>query len=167
VAVSPRQQYAMRSSALPFLQPGETIQAIFPCCTAVTPTRRALASLAGLAGLAVLICGALIPAPQAVQDDIGPYVLAIIAVDLFLFVAWYRLMQWRILVVTPKRILVLRSFDMGWRGRTIRAELPRSTRLGPVSDASPVISVDGESLRVRKDFLDAVELADLARALAE
>ncbi len=167
MAVSPRQQYAMRSSALPYLQPGETIQAIFPCCTAVTPARRAAAVAAGLAGLAVLICGALIPAPQAVQHEIGPYVFAIVVVDLLLFALWYRLMQWRILVATPKRILVLKSFDMGWRGRGIRAELPRSTRLGPVSESSQVISVDGERLRVRKDFLDAVQLADMARALAE
>jgi hypothetical protein len=167
VAVSPRQQQAMRSSALPFLTPDETIQAVFPGCTAVTPARRAAATAAGLAGLAVLICAALIPAPPAVQHEIGPYVFAIIAVDLLLFALWYRLMQWRILVVTPRRILVLKAYDMGWRGRGIRTELPRSTRLGPVSDTSPVISVDGESLRVRKDFLEAVEIADMAASLAE
>jgi hypothetical protein len=167
MAVSPRQQIAMRSSALPFLVPGETIQAIFPACTAVTPLRRAVAISAGLAGLIVLIGGALIPAPQAVHHELGPYVALIVLVDAFLFGAWFRLMQWRLLVVTPRRILVMRSFDMGWRGRTVRAELPRSTRFGPVSGDSHVITVENETLRVGKDFLDAVELADMAGALAE
>jgi hypothetical protein len=157
----------MRSSALPFLLPGETIQAIFPACTAVTPRRRAVATSAGLAALIVLIGAALIPAPKAVQHELWAYVALIVVADAFLFGLWFRLMQWRLLVVTPRRILVLRSFDMGWRGRTVRAELPRSTRFGPVSGDSHVIRVEDESLRVTKDFLDAVELADMAGSLAE
>jgi hypothetical protein len=157
----------MRSSALPFLEPGETIQAIFPACTAVTPRRRAVATSAGLAALIFLICAALIPAPKAVQHELALYVALIVLADFFLFGVWWRLMQWRLLVVTPRRILVLRSYDMGWRGRTVRAELPRSTRFGPVSGDSHVITVENESLRVRKDFLDAVELADMAGSLAQ
>jgi hypothetical protein len=167
VAVSARQQIAMRSSALLYLEPGETIQAIFPGCTADTAKRRAVAATAGVAGLIVLIAGGLAPAPHAVQHDVGAWVFLIIVVDLVLFTLWYRLMQWRLVVVTPKRILVMRSFDMGWRGRTVRAELPRSTRFGPVTETNRIIRVDNENLRVRKDFIEAVQLADMAGSLAD
>jgi hypothetical protein len=167
VAVSARQQIAMRSSAMLFLEPSETIQAIFPGCTADTVKRRVVATAAGVAGLVLLIAIALVPAPHAVQSWLGAYVFLIILVDLALFTVWWRLMQWRLFVVTPKRILVMRSFDMGWRGRTVRAELPRSTRFGPVSESNRIIRVDNENIRVRKDFVEAVQLADMAGSLAD
>ena len=71
--------------------------------------------------------------------------------------------KYRIVVVTPQRILVLDSGSMGMRkARGVVTELPRSTRLGPPSGMWHVIPANGEKLRVHRRFFKDIEAADAA-----
>jgi hypothetical protein len=69
--------------------------------------------------------------------------------------------RWRIVAVTPQRILVL---DAGPSGRTatgVLAELPRSRRLGaPFGLLMHVIPLAAESLRVPRRFFKDIKAAD-------
>ena len=69
--------------------------------------------------------------------------------------------QYRIVVATPQRILVL---DAGrWsskKARGVVAELPRSTRLGPGTGVWHVIPVEGKKLRVHRRFFKDIQAAD-------
>jgi len=69
--------------------------------------------------------------------------------------------QYRIVVATPQRILVL---DAGrWsskKARGVVAELPRSTRLGPGTGVWHVIPVGDEKLRVHRRFFKDIQAAD-------
>ncbi|MGA2471417.1 MAG: hypothetical protein ABSG64_12090 [Solirubrobacteraceae bacterium] len=71
--------------------------------------------------------------------------------------------HYRILAVTPERILVLDSgrFNMK-RARGVVTELPRSTRLGPGSGLWHVISIGSEDLRVHRRFFKDLQAADSA-----
>jgi hypothetical protein len=67
----------------------------------------------------------------------------------------------RIIVATPGRILVLDAGRSGLRkARGVVAELPRSTRLGPVTGLWHQIPVGPEILRVHRRFFADVDTAD-------
>jgi len=71
--------------------------------------------------------------------------------------------RYRILVATPKRILILDAGKTGMtKARGVVAELPRSTRLGPASGVWHVIPVGSEKLRVHRRFFKDIETADAA-----
>jgi hypothetical protein len=75
--------------------------------------------------------------------------------------------SYRIVVVTPQRILVLDAGKMGMgKARGVVTELPRSTRLGPPSGVWHVIPATGEKLRVHRRFFKDLEAADAATPTA-
>ncbi|SRR5713226_4184398 len=75
--------------------------------------------------------------------------------------------RYRIIAVTPQRILVLDAGKVSMRkARGVVAELPRSTRLGPTSGVWHVVTVDGRKLRVHRRFFKDIEIADSAQAAA-
>lgn len=73
--------------------------------------------------------------------------------------------RYRMLVVTPQRILILDTGKASMKkARGVVAELPRSTRLGPASGVWHVIPANGENLRVHRRFFKDIEAADAAAA---
>jgi hypothetical protein len=69
--------------------------------------------------------------------------------------------RYRVVVVTPQRILVLDAGKMSMRrARGVVAELPRSTQLGPASGVWHVIPVNGERLHVHRRFFKDINTAD-------
>jgi hypothetical protein len=70
--------------------------------------------------------------------------------------------RYRIIVATPYRILVLDAGRTGMRkARGVVAELPRSTRLGPVTGLWHHVSVGAETLRVHRRFFADIDTADV------
>jgi hypothetical protein len=104
---------------------------------------------------------------ESVQAVIGAqtasaYIAALAGVFVFL-----GLNRYRIIAVTPQRILVLDAGKASMKkARGLLAELPRSTRLGPASGAWHVVPVDGQKLRVHRRFFKDIEIADTAQATA-
>src|SRR5260370_6471698 len=85
---------------------------------------------------------------ESVQAVIGAqtasaYIAALAGAFVFL-----GLNRYRIIAVTPQRILVLDAGKASMKARGLLAELPRSTRLGPASGAWHVVLVEGQKLRV-------------------
>jgi hypothetical protein len=73
--------------------------------------------------------------------------------------------RYRIVVVTPQRILVLNAGPWGMRkARGVVTELPRSTRLGPASGIWHTIPANGEKLRVNRRFFKELQAADAGAA---
>jgi hypothetical protein len=111
---------AMRDSAVPFLEPGEPVQAVIGAQTASQ-------YVAGIAGI-------------------------------FVFLG---LNHYRILAVTPTRIVVLDAGKTSMKkARGVVTVLPRSTRLGPATGMWHKIPVAGETLRVHRRFYKDIETAD-------
>ena len=111
---------SMQASAAPYLNPGETIQAVIGAQTA----SQWLAALTGV----------------------------------FVFLG---LNRYRILVVTPQRIVIMDAGKVSMaKAKGVVAELPRSTRLGPGTGLWHVIPVGQEKLRVHRRFFKDVETAD-------
>ena len=110
----------MRSSAAPYLQPGEPIQAVIGAQTA----SQWLAALTGV----------------------------------FVFLGFNR---YRILAVTPDRILVLDAGKTSMsKARGVVTELPRSTRLGPATGLWHQVPAGQETLRVHRRFFSDIATAD-------
>jgi hypothetical protein len=110
----------MRDSAIPFLEPGEPVQAVIGAQTASQ-------YVAGIAGI-------------------------------FVFLG---LNRYRILAVTPSRIVVLDAGKTSMKkARGVVTQLPRSTRLGPATGMWHKIPVNGETLRVHRRFYKDIEAAD-------
>jgi hypothetical protein len=81
---------------------------------------------------------------------------------IFVFLSFNR---YRILAVTPNRILVLDAGKTSMKtARGVVTELPRSTRLGPPSGLWHRIPAGGETLRVHRRFFKDIEAADAALA---
>jgi len=81
--------------------------------------------------------------------------------------AFLGLNRYRILVVTPARILVLDAGSASMKkARGVVMELPRSTRLGPGTGLWHQIPAGGETLRVHRRFFKDIETADAAVAAA-
>jgi hypothetical protein len=115
---------AMRSSAAPYLQPGEPVLAVIGAQTA------------------------------------SQYIAAISGIFVFL-----GLNRYRILAVTPTRIVVLDAGKVSWKkARGVVTVLPRSTRLGPATGIWHQIPVGNEKLRVHRRFFKDIETADSALA---
>jgi hypothetical protein len=92
----------------------------------------------------------------------SPWLAALTGVFVFL-----GLNSYRIVVVTPQRILVLDAGRASMKkARGVVAELPRSTRLGPASGVWHKIPVSGENLRVHRRFFKDIETADTQAAPA-
>ena len=116
----------MLTSATPYLQPGEPVQAIFGAQTA----SQWLAALTGI----------------------------------FVFLG---LNHYRILAVTPNRIVVLDAGKTSMKtARGVVLELPRSTRLGPGSGIWHRIPAGSETLRVHRRFFKDIDTADSVAASA-
>jgi hypothetical protein len=78
-------------------------------------------------------------------------------------IIFYSMNRYRMVVVTPQRILVLDTGKFGMRkARGIVAELPRATELGPASGVWHVITVNGERLHVHRRFFKEIRNADAA-----
>ncbi|HEY6791425.1 MAG TPA: hypothetical protein VI365_29350 [Trebonia sp.] len=115
----------MLNSAAPYLQPGESVQAVIGAQTASQ-------WVAGLAGV-------------------------------FVFLG---LNRYRILIVTPTRILVLDAGKVSMKkARGVVTELPRSTRLGPATGLWHSIPGGAETLRVHRRFFKELQAADSALAV--
>lgn len=81
---------------------------------------------------------------------------------IFVFLGFNR---YRILAVTPARILVLDAGKASMKNaRGVVTELPRSTRLGPGTGLWHQIPAGGETLRVHRRFFKDIETADAAAA---
>ena len=75
--------------------------------------------------------------------------------------------KYRILAVTPSRILVLDAGKTSMKtARGVVAELPRSTSLGPGSGIWHRIPAGSETLRVHRRFFKDIETADSVAAPA-
>jgi hypothetical protein len=75
--------------------------------------------------------------------------------------------RYRILAVTPTRIVVLDAGKMGMgTARGVVTELPRSTRLGPATGMWHRIPAGSETLRVHRRFFKDIETADSVSAAA-
>ena len=76
--------------------------------------------------------------------------------------------KYRILAVTPSRILVLDAGKTSMKtARGVVTELPRSTRLGPGSGVWHQVPAGNEKLRVHRRFFKDIETADSALAPAQ
>jgi hypothetical protein len=114
-------------TAIPFLPPGEPVQAVFCGQTA----NQYLAYLGGI---------------------------------------WFFLLnRYRIVVVTSQRMVVLDTGKMSMaKCRSVVAELPRSTRLGPPSGMWHVIEYgDGQKLRVHRKFFKVLTDVDATAQVAQ
>ena len=77
------------------------------------------------------------------------------------FFVFLGLNRYRILAVTPARIVVLDAGKTSMkRARGVVTELPRSTRLGPGSGMWHQVPAGGETLRVHRRFFQDLEAAD-------
>lgn len=75
--------------------------------------------------------------------------------------------HYRILAVTPTRILVLDAGKVSMsKARSVVMELPRSTRLGPGTGLWHQIPAGNETLRVHRRFFKDIETADSMAAAA-
>ncbi len=111
---------AMRDSAVPYLEPGEPVQAVIGAQTA----SQWLAALTGV-------------------------------------FAFLGLNHYRILAVTPTRIVVLDAGNASMKkARGVVTELPRSTRLGPATGLWHQIPAGSETLRVHRRFFKDIETTD-------
>ena len=83
------------------------------------------------------------------------------------FFVFLGLNHYRILVVTPARIVVLDAGKTSMKkARGVVTELPRSTRLGPGTGVWHRVPVGTETLRVHRRFFKDLETADAAMAVA-
>jgi hypothetical protein len=75
--------------------------------------------------------------------------------------------RYRILAVTPERIVVLDAGKTSMaKARGVVTELPRSTRLGPGTGLWHRIPAGSETLRVHRRFFGDLETADAASNVA-
>ena len=75
--------------------------------------------------------------------------------------------RYRILAVTPARIVVLDAGRVSMKkARGVVMELPRATRLGPGTGLWHRVPAGNETLRVHRRFFKDLETADTAAAAA-
>ena len=73
--------------------------------------------------------------------------------------------HYRILAVTPSRIVVLDAGQSSMKtARGVVTELPRSTRLGPGTGVWHQVQVGREKLRIHRRFFKDIQAADSALA---
>jgi hypothetical protein len=79
------------------------------------------------------------------------------------YILFFIMNSYRTIVVTDQRILVCDAGKLGQtQARSIVAELPRSTRLGPPSGLWHTVTLGGEEIRIHKRFFKDIETADAA-----
>jgi hypothetical protein len=104
---------------------------------------------------------------ETIQAVIGAQTASQWVAALTGFLVFLGLNQYRILVVTPARILVLDAGKTSMKkARGVVMELPRSTRLGPGTGIWHRIPVGQENLRVHRRFFKDIDAADAAVAAA-
>jgi hypothetical protein len=104
---------------------------------------------------------------ESIQAVIGAQTASQWVAALTGFLAFLGLNQYRILVVTPARILVLDAGKTSMKkARGVVMELPRSTRLGPGTGIWHRIPAGQENLRVHRRFFKDIDAADAAVAAA-
>ena len=81
------------------------------------------------------------------------------------FFVFLNLNHYRILAVTPSRIVVLDAGKTSLKtARGVVTELPRSTRLGPGTGVWHRVQVGRENLRIHRRFFKDIQAADGALA---
>jgi hypothetical protein len=104
---------------------------------------------------------------ESIQAVIGAQTASQWVAALTGFLVFLGLNQYRILVVTPDRILVLDAGKTSMKkARGVVMELPRSTRLGPGTGIWHRIQAGQENLRVHRRFFKDIDAADAAVAAA-
>lgn len=102
---------------------------------------------------------------EPVQAVIGAQTASPILAALTGVIVFLGFNHYRILAVTPTRILVLDAGKTSMKkARGVVAELPRTTKLGPASGVWHQIPANGENLRVHRRFFKDIEAADKAVA---
>jgi hypothetical protein len=83
------------------------------------------------------------------------------------FLVFLGLNRYRIIAVTPTRIVVLDAGKTSMKkARGVVTELPRSTRLGPGTGMWHRIPAGNETLRVHRRFFKDIDTADSVAAAA-
>ena len=104
-----------------------------------------------------------LPPGEPIQAVIGAQTASQWLAALTGFFVFLGLNRYRILVVTPARILVLDAGKTSMKkARGVVTELPRSTRLGPGTGLWHRIQVGPENLRIHRRFFKDLETADTA-----
>ena len=104
---------------------------------------------------------------EPVQAVIGAQTASAWLAALTGFLVFLGLNRYRIIVVTPARIVVLDAGKTSMKkARGVVTELPRSTRLGPGSGVWHQIPAGSETLRVHRRFFKDLQIADAALVTA-
>jgi hypothetical protein len=102
-----------------------------------------------------------LPPGEPVQAVIGAQTASQWLVPLTGVIFFFTINRYRIIAVTPQRIVVLDAGRMSMKkARGVVTELPRSTRLGPGSGVWHVIPAGQEKLRVHRRFFKDLQTAD-------
>jgi hypothetical protein len=102
---------------------------------------------------------------EPIQAVIGAQTASPLLAGLTGIFVFLSLNRYRILAVTPARILVLDAGKVSMKkARGVVMELPRSTRLGPATGVWHRIPAGNETLRVHRRFYKDIEAADAATA---
>ena len=101
---------------------------------------------------------------ETVQAVMGAQTASQWMVPLTGFIFFPLINKYRIVAVTPKRIVVLDAGKSSMKkARGVVTELPRSVQLGPGSGVWHVIPAGAEKLRVHRRFFKDLQAADAAR----
>jgi hypothetical protein len=104
---------------------------------------------------------------EPIQAVIGAQTASPLLAGLTGVFVFLSLNRYRIIAVTPARIVVLDTGKMSMKkARGIVTELPRSTRLGPGTGVWHQIPAGTEKLRVHRRFYKDLEAADSALTMA-
>ena len=104
---------------------------------------------------------------EPIQAVIGAQTASAWLAGLTGFLVFLSFNKYRIIAVTPTRIVVLDAGKTSMKkARGIVTELPRSTRLGPGTGVWHRLPVGAETLRVHRRFFKDLDTADAAMAAA-
>ena len=104
---------------------------------------------------------------EPIQAVIGAQTASAWLAGLTGFLVFLSFNKYRIIAVTPARIVVLDAGKTSMkRARGVVTELPRATRLGPGTGVWHRLPAGSETLRVHRRFFKDIEIADTAQATA-
>ena len=108
-----------------------------------------------------------LPPGEPIQAVIGAQTASAWLAGLTGIFVFLGLNRYRIIAVTPNRIVVLDAGKTSMKkARGVVTELPRSTRLGPGSGVWHRVPAGNETLRVHRRFFKDLDTADAALAVA-
>ena len=108
-----------------------------------------------------------LPPGEPIQAVIGAQTASAWLAGLTGFLVFLSLNRYRIIAVTPSRIVVLDAGKTSMKkARGVVTELPRSTRMGPGSGVWHRIPAGRETLRVHRRFFKDLQTADASLAAA-